>query len=86
MRNECESIGTKKALHASSAPFVSAVPVSLLPYIAFVLLSAAFLSTFYFTTLPKKSFSSHEALVIVLASLEAGFGIVALFNAVGVYV
>ncbi|KAN0063469.1 hypothetical protein ACQY0O_003916 [Thecaphora frezii] len=74
------------AIHASAPSFVPAIPVSSLPYIAFILLASAFLSAFYFTTLPKRSLTAKEVAIAVLASVEAGFGVVALFNAVGVYV
>lgn len=36
--------------------------------------------------LPKRSVTAKEVIVGVVASLQAGFGVVALFNAVGVYV
>ncbi|SNX84787.1 uncharacterized protein MEPE_03496 [Melanopsichium pennsylvanicum] len=75
------------SLHASSPSYQPLIPTALLPYIAFVLLSSVFLSAFYFTTLPKKkSISVTEIVVGILASLQAGLGVVALFNAVGVYV
>ncbi|SPO37869.1 uncharacterized protein PSFLO_03346 [Pseudozyma flocculosa] len=97
------------ALHAAAPSFVPSIPVTSLPYIAFILLASAFLSAFYFTThadsfvphpsaivrarararldrLPKRSLTPTEVTVALLASLEVGFGVVALFNAVGVYV
>ncbi|KAJ1024662.1 hypothetical protein NDA13_004589 [Ustilago tritici] len=74
------------ALHAGSQAFKPLIPTALLPYIAFILLSSLFLSAFYFTTLPKRTLTSKEIIVGVAASLQAGFGVVALFNAVGVYV
>ncbi|EJT98996.1 hypothetical protein DACRYDRAFT_56534, partial [Dacryopinax primogenitus] len=67
-------------------PFSPAIPTTLLPYIALLLCSAAFLLGFYFTTLPKTAFSIREVLVALVASILAGFGIVALFNYLGVYV
>ncbi|KDQ17478.1 hypothetical protein BOTBODRAFT_29654 [Botryobasidium botryosum FD-172 SS1] len=75
-----------QALHASLPPFEPIVPVWLLPILAFTLLASAFLLTFYFTTLPKSTIPVRELSVASLASVLAGFGVVALFNSVGVYV
>ncbi|PWZ02082.1 hypothetical protein BCV70DRAFT_198360 [Testicularia cyperi] len=66
--------------------FKPMIPVAALPYLAFVLLASFFLSAFYFTTLPTKSLGAKEITVALVASLQAGLGVVALFNAVGVYV
>ncbi|KZT51341.1 hypothetical protein CALCODRAFT_488000 [Calocera cornea HHB12733] len=73
-------------LYAKLPPFTPIIPISLLPYIALVLCSSAFLLGFYFTTIPKSLFSIHEIFVALLASVLAGFGVVALFNYFGVYV
>ncbi|KZW00735.1 hypothetical protein EXIGLDRAFT_720966 [Exidia glandulosa HHB12029] len=75
-----------KATHASATPFSPIVPTSLLPIIAFLLLTSTFGLGFYFTTLPKATVPIHEAGVAGLASILAGFGVVALFCTVGVYV
>ncbi|PWN22983.1 hypothetical protein BCV69DRAFT_280600 [Microstroma glucosiphilum] len=72
--------------HASALPFSPMIPVSSLPYVAVTLLLASFFGTFFFTTLPKRNALVSEILVAVFSSVCAGFGIVALFNAVGVYV
>ncbi|KAI0344175.1 hypothetical protein BDW22DRAFT_1483282 [Trametopsis cervina] len=74
------------ALHRNIPSFSPVIPVSLLPYLAFVLLSATFVLTFYFSTIPKSTLPVHEVLVASLASILGGFGVVALFCSVGVYV
>ncbi|KAI0809166.1 hypothetical protein BC629DRAFT_1590238 [Irpex lacteus] len=73
------------ALHKNIPSFAPYVPVALLPYLAFVLLGATFALAFYFSTIPK-SLPVHEALVASVASVLGGFGVVALFCSVGVYV
>ncbi|SPO43302.1 uncharacterized protein PSANT_00986 [Moesziomyces antarcticus] len=78
--------GPLAELHANSPAFKPLIPTALLPYIAFVSLFSLFLSAFYFTTLPKRGLSVKEVVVGIAASLQAGLGVVALFNAVGVYV
>ncbi|RPD59477.1 hypothetical protein L227DRAFT_576296 [Lentinus tigrinus ALCF2SS1-6] len=75
-----------QALHKATPAFSPAVPVALLPYLAFVLLSATFALAFYFSTLPKEKIPAHELAVASAASLLGGFGVVALFCSVGVYV
>ncbi|KAJ8088718.1 hypothetical protein PQX77_005578 [Marasmius sp. AFHP31] len=75
-----------KALHESLPPFKPIVNVSLLPYIAFILLASTFTLGFYFTTLPKTTVPTREIPVALLASVLGGFGVVALFCSVGVYV
>ncbi|KAG5720298.1 hypothetical protein E4T56_gene2025 [Termitomyces sp. T112] len=75
-----------KALHASLPPFSPIVPVVLLPYIAAILLASTFGLAFYFSTLPKDTIPAREAAVALTASILAGFGVVALFCSVGVYV
>ncbi|CEH19320.1 Uncharacterised protein family UPF0197 [Ceraceosorus bombacis] len=76
-----------ESAHISAQAFTPDIPVSLLPYLATLLLSLAFLLGFYFTTLPKTSIiSAKEIIVALLASLCTGFGTVALFNTVGVHV
>ncbi|KIY61743.1 hypothetical protein CYLTODRAFT_433506 [Cylindrobasidium torrendii FP15055 ss-10] len=75
-----------KALHASLPPFSPIVPTSLLPTLALVLLFATFVLGFYFSTLPKDTLPIRELQVASLASILGGFGVVALFCSVGVYV
>ncbi|KAH9939044.1 uncharacterized protein BXZ73DRAFT_99719 [Epithele typhae] len=75
-----------QALHKAVPAFAPAVPVALLPYLAFVLLSATFSLAFYFSTLPKASIPARELAVASTASVLGGFGVVALFCSVGVYV
>lgn len=72
------------ALHRNIPAFTPAVPVALLPYLAFVLLAATFGLAFYFSTLSKSPV--RELGVASAASLLGGFGVVALFCSVGVYV
>ncbi|KZO99649.1 hypothetical protein CALVIDRAFT_534069 [Calocera viscosa TUFC12733] len=81
-----ESYSQIQELYARLPPFAPIIPTSLLPYIALFLCSAAFLLGFYFTTLPRTLFSIREVFVALVASVLAGFGVVALFNYFGVYV
>ncbi|KDQ55002.1 hypothetical protein JAAARDRAFT_38110 [Jaapia argillacea MUCL 33604] len=74
------------ALHRSLPSFTPYIPVALLPYIAFLLLGSTFALAFYFSTLPKTTIPAHETMVASLASVLGGFGVVALFCSVGVYV
>ncbi|AYO41016.1 hypothetical protein DNF11_0066 [Malassezia restricta CBS 7877] len=62
------------------------IPVRFLPAIASVSLGAAFLLAFFYTTLPNTSGSIKAPVLSLLSSLCAGVGLVALMNAVGVYV
>ncbi|GBE78582.1 hypothetical protein BKA93DRAFT_799571 [Sparassis latifolia] len=75
-----------QALHRSIPPFSPDIPVGLLPYLAFVLLATTFALAFYFSTLPKDTLPVREVAVASIASLLGGFGVVALFCTVGVYV
>ncbi|OCH94211.1 hypothetical protein OBBRIDRAFT_789548 [Obba rivulosa] len=75
-----------QALHKASPAFSPYIPVGLLPYLAFLLLSSTFALAFYFSTLPKQTLPVREAAVASLASVLGGFGVVALFCSVGVYV
>ncbi|KAG9047566.1 hypothetical protein FS837_001970 [Tulasnella sp. UAMH 9824] len=75
-----------KTLHATLPPFAPLVPTSLLPYLSLVLLGATFALAFFFTTLPTPAVPGKELGVASLASVLAGFGIVALFCTAGVYV
>ncbi|KIM51249.1 hypothetical protein SCLCIDRAFT_33606 [Scleroderma citrinum Foug A] len=75
-----------QALHKSLPPFSPYVPASLLPLIALVLLATTFALTFYFSTLLKAAIPLREMGVASLASVLGGFGVVALFCSVGVYV
>ena len=98
----------RQALHKSTPAFSPAIPVALLPYLAFVLLAATFTLAFYASTyvpsvspyctlqviqpaprahsLPKEKIPARELAVASAASLLGGFGVVALFCSVGVYV
>ncbi|EMD41500.1 hypothetical protein CERSUDRAFT_90065 [Gelatoporia subvermispora B] len=98
-----------EVLHKAVPAFSPYIPVGLLPYIAFILLSATFALGFYFSTsvpaqsirspiyntstdppricsLPKDTLPVRETAVASLASILGGFGVVALFCTVGVYV
>ncbi|KAK7468419.1 hypothetical protein VKT23_002933 [Stygiomarasmius scandens] len=75
-----------KALHHSLPPFQPIISVALLPYIAFLLLALTFALAFYFSTLPKSTIPTKEVPVALLASVLGGFGAVAMFCTVGVYV
>ncbi|PIL30782.1 hypothetical protein GSI_06950 [Ganoderma sinense ZZ0214-1] len=77
---------TYLALHKSTPAFSPAIPIALLPYLAFFLLAATFTLAFYFSTLPKEKIPARELAVASTASLLGGFGVVALFCSVGVYV
>ncbi|KAI0735795.1 hypothetical protein C8Q76DRAFT_591860, partial [Earliella scabrosa] len=77
---------SQQALHKSAPAFAPAIPVSLLPYLAFFLLVATFGLAFYFSTLPKEKIPARELAVGATASVLGGFGVVALFCSVGVYV
>ncbi|KIK66088.1 hypothetical protein GYMLUDRAFT_218927 [Collybiopsis luxurians FD-317 M1] len=81
--SEYESI---KALHNSLPPFQPLVPVALLPYFALILLASTFALAFYSSTLPKTTIPGKEIPLAVTASILGGFGVVALFCTVGVYV
>ncbi|KZT68832.1 hypothetical protein DAEQUDRAFT_766029 [Daedalea quercina L-15889] len=74
------------ARHQTLPAFSPSVPVGLLPYLAFTLLTATFALAFYFSILPKDKIPVREAGVASLASILGGFGVVALFCTVGVYV
>ncbi|CAL1696866.1 unnamed protein product [Somion occarium] len=75
-----------QALHKAVPPFSPYIAVGLLPYIAFFLLVSTFGLAFYFSTLPKDTIPIREVAVASTASLLGGFGVVALFCSVGVYV
>ncbi|KAI0324356.1 hypothetical protein GY45DRAFT_1331644 [Cubamyces sp. BRFM 1775] len=75
-----------QALHLSTPPFSPTIPTALLPYLAFILLGATFALAFYFSTLPKEKIPARELAVASTASVLGGFGVVAMFCAVGVYV
>ncbi|KAH9982052.1 hypothetical protein BGW80DRAFT_1197762 [Lactifluus volemus] len=77
---------TVKHLHKIAPAFTPHVPVGLLSYLAFILLTVTFGLTFYFTTLPKSSIPTREVVVAIVASTLGGFGVVALFCSAGVYV
>ncbi|CAO1616548.1 unnamed protein product [Jaminaea pallidilutea] len=81
-----EAYKAAASLHASSPSYYPTIPVHSLPYLAFVLLLASFFGAFFFTTLPKRNALVAEVTVAVVSSLCLGLGVVALFNAVGVYV
>jgi hypothetical protein len=91
-------------LYKNLPPFQPIIPVSLLPYLAFILLTLTFGLVFYFSTsvlfinlcftpsclmiclssLPKGVVK--ESTLAILASVLGGFGTVAMFCTVGVYV
>ncbi|OSD05716.1 hypothetical protein PYCCODRAFT_1432261 [Trametes coccinea BRFM310] len=75
-----------QALHKSTSAFSPYIPLSLLPYIAFLLLGATFALAFYFSTLPNEKIPARELAVASTASLLGGFGVVAMFCTAGVYV
>ncbi|KAA1468299.1 hypothetical protein DENSPDRAFT_833543 [Dentipellis sp. KUC8613] len=75
-----------KHLHRTLPTFSPYVPIGLLPYLAFVLLTATFGLAFYFSTLSKDTLPIRETAVAMTASALGGFGVVALFCTVGVYV
>ncbi|EJF58840.1 hypothetical protein BD309DRAFT_988919 [Dichomitus squalens] len=75
-----------QSLHKSTPAFSPTIPTFLLPYLAFLLLAATFALAFYFSTLPKEKIPARELAVASTASLLGGFGVVALFCSVGVYV
>ena len=72
--------------------------MEVLPVIAGVALSFAFLLAFFFTTwvlskrlltnsrLPRSGLTVKEPIIALMGSIFAGVGVVALFNAIGVYV
>ncbi|KAH8101512.1 hypothetical protein BXZ70DRAFT_891839, partial [Cristinia sonorae] len=74
-----------QALHRAIPPFAPYIPVALLPSLAFILLSATFALAFYFSTLPKTTLPVREVAVASTASILGGFGVVALFCSMGVY-
>ncbi|TFY77751.1 hypothetical protein EWM64_g6260 [Hericium alpestre] len=73
-------------LYKTLPAFSPYVHTSLIPALAFVLLAATFVLTFYFSTLSKDTVPVREAAVAATASALGGFGVVALFCTVGVYV
>jgi len=75
-----------RSLHKAIPPFSPYIPTGLLPYIAFFLLAATFALGFYFSTLQTEKVPVREFTVASLASILGGFGVVALFCSVGVYV
>jgi Oligosaccharyltransferase subunit 5 len=91
-----------KALHYSLPPFAPVIPTNLLPYLTGALLIPTFALAFYFSTyvppliseshshilfsIPKHTVPVWETVVASIASILGGFGVVALFCSVGVYV
>jgi hypothetical protein len=75
-----------KALYTTSPAFTPSASVGLLPYLAFLLLAVTFVLAFYFSTLPKDIVPMRESTIASVASILGGFGIVALFCSVGVYI
>ncbi|KAJ7628061.1 hypothetical protein B0H17DRAFT_1218404 [Mycena rosella] len=74
------------SLYITAPAFQPLVPVALLPYLAFFLLSLTFTLAFYVSTLPKDTLPVRETAVASVASILGGFGVVALFCTVGVNV
>ncbi|WFD36455.1 hypothetical protein MCUN1_003334 [Malassezia cuniculi] len=83
VRHECWA---DQSRFESGAAFVPPIPVGGLPVAAHIFLGVAFLLAFYFSTLGASRFSAREPAVIIAGSLAAGFGVVALFAAIGVIV
>ncbi|KIM32959.1 hypothetical protein M408DRAFT_14531 [Serendipita vermifera MAFF 305830] len=79
------SYSSLQSLHESLPPFSPLIPTSLIPIIAWSLLLSSFGLGFYFTTLPKQSVPVTELLIAIVASILGGFGTVAMFCTVGVY-
>jgi len=75
-----------QALHRSSPPFSPYIALEFLPGFTLFLLATTFTLAFYFSTLPKHTIPVRETVVASIASILGGFGIVALFCTVGVYV
>ncbi|KAJ7293994.1 hypothetical protein C8J57DRAFT_1491341 [Mycena rebaudengoi] len=75
-----------KSLYTASPAFSPLLPVSALPFIAFILLFTTFTLAFYASTLPKDAVPVRETAVASIASILGGFGVVALFCSAGVYV
>ncbi|KAK2459747.1 hypothetical protein APHAL10511_008179 [Amanita phalloides] len=75
-----------KLLHTSLPPFAPFITVALLPYLAFLSLAFTFALAFYFSTLPNAAIPVRETAIATAASILGGFGTVALFCSVGVYV
>ncbi|KAJ6477293.1 hypothetical protein DFH09DRAFT_1216020 [Mycena vulgaris] len=75
-----------KSLYTTAPAFQPLVPIALLPYFAFFLLATTFTLAFYVSTLPKDTLPIRETAVASVASVLGGFGVVALFCTVGVYV
>ncbi|KAI5118511.1 hypothetical protein M0805_007680 [Coniferiporia weirii] len=75
-----------QTLHKALPAFAPYLSDALLPYLAFLLLAATFTLAFYFSTLPKSTMALREVAVATIASILGGFGVVALFCSVGVYV
>ncbi len=83
-----------QTLHAFLPPFSPAVPLALLPYLAFLSLALTFALAFYKSnaiteplfSLPKDAIPIRETVVASAAGILGGFGVVALFCSVGVYV
>ncbi|PAV21693.1 hypothetical protein PNOK_0165000 [Pyrrhoderma noxium] len=83
---DLEQYARIQKLHKALPAFSPYISVNSLPYLAFLLLAATFTLAFYFSTLPKTTLPARELAVASLASALGGFGIVALFCSVGVYV
>ncbi|EGN92720.1 hypothetical protein SERLA73DRAFT_127311 [Serpula lacrymans var. lacrymans S7.3] len=77
---------TFQALHKTLPSFSPYVAAPFLPYIALAFLSSTFALAFYFSTLPKDTLPVRETIVALIASTLGGFGVVALFCAIGVCV
>ncbi|KLO11267.1 hypothetical protein SCHPADRAFT_831354, partial [Schizopora paradoxa] len=75
-----------QSAHKSLPAFSPYISAGLLPYLAFAFLAGTFTLAFYFSTLPKNASAMREVGIASVASALAGFGVVALFCSVGVYV
>ncbi|KAF9526418.1 hypothetical protein CPB83DRAFT_857777 [Crepidotus variabilis] len=75
-----------QALHHSLPAFTPAISISLLPFVAAFCLLPTFALAFYSSTLPTSKLNVKEPATALVASILGGFGVVALFCSVGVYV
>ncbi|SGY60520.1 BQ5605_C007g04444 [Microbotryum silenes-dioicae] len=70
--------------HASSTPFSPLISPSAAQPLAIVLLSIAFVSSFYFSTLRPSKIPTTEIASALVASVLGGFGLVFAFCTLGV--
>ncbi|KAL8276369.1 hypothetical protein RQP46_011214 [Phenoliferia psychrophenolica] len=75
-----------RAEYSTLSPYSSSLPASTLSPLAFLFLTAAFVLSQYFSTLPAKGVPTTELAVGGASAVLAGFGLVFAFCAVGVNV